>query len=39
MRIGVFLDNKVTSLWSSLNDNKRQIFTTEKFQREINPAG
>ncbi|CAF2549669.1 unnamed protein product [Rotaria sp. Silwood2] len=32
-------DSKLTSLWSSLNDSKRQIFTTDKFQREINPAG
>ncbi|UJR36911.1 hypothetical protein I4U23_029624 [Adineta vaga] len=30
---------KLTSLWSTLNDSKRQIFTNEKFQREINPAG
>ena len=34
-----FADNKLTTLWSSLNDSKRQIFTTDKFQREINPAG
>jgi len=34
-----FLDNKLTSLWSSLNDPKRQIFTSDKFQREINPSG
>ncbi|CAF1575940.1 unnamed protein product, partial [Rotaria sordida] len=32
-------DSKLTSLWSSLNDSKRQIFTTDKFQREINQAG
>ena len=33
-----FVDSKQTSLWSTLNDSKRQIFTTEKFQREINSA-
>ncbi|CAF1165471.1 unnamed protein product [Adineta steineri] len=32
-------DNKLTSLWSTLNDSKKQIFTTDKFQREINQAG
>ncbi|CAF2053347.1 unnamed protein product [Rotaria magnacalcarata] len=32
-------DNKLTALWSSLNDSKKQIFTTDKFQKEINPAG
>ncbi|CAF1278175.1 unnamed protein product [Adineta ricciae] len=32
-------DNKLTSFWSTLNDSKRQIFTTDKFQREINAAG
>ena len=36
---GCIVDSKQTSLWSTLNDSKRQIFNTEKFQREINPAG
>ena len=37
--IGIISDAKVSSLWSSLNDTKKHIFTSEKFLKEATPAG
>jgi len=32
-------DSKLTTFWASLNDSKRQIFISERFQKEINGNG